>query len=360
MNKDIKSPKENVAQKTIVAIQTATTKLKSELITNIMFGRDVDELTKELNKIIHDCCLSIDNKGLREEIRKSLITSSRKWYYQFKTTITVLETNAKKAVDTFKEETLTLKIAELLKGKASFDFNAIRPVLTQTRKGLAIIADYEEKLKIALKALATEPPKIVRVAETAGRKGYAYTMSARNRAEMTVRYEANIADIQRFINDGVEYVWISSHPDASPRCAPHQGKLYSINANNKRGIIDGHRYTYLPDILQLNEGNSILNGYNCRHRAIAYTKGSHPPQQFTKEEIKKEYAIDQRQRYYENNIRKIKSEEELLRLGGFTKEANRLKRRWMKLEKNYEIYSLENGRAFYRWRCAIDQEELTT
>ena len=121
-------------------------------------------------------------------------------------------------------------------------------------------------MKVALKALAAEPPKVV---ETEGKKAYA--VSLRNRAEMTVRYEANIQDLEGCCRRRW-YVWTTSHPDASPRCAPHQGKLYSINPDNRSGVIDGNRYTYLPDVLALNKGNSIINGYNCRHRFDTLSK----------------------------------------------------------------------------------------
>ena len=43
--------------------------------------------------------------------------------------------------------------------------------------------------------------------------------------------------------------------------------------------------------LDANGGNSIINGYNCRHYLIEYEKGSTAPRQFTSKEIQKEYKI---------------------------------------------------------------------
>lgn len=353
----ISSPKQNVAQRAVVLVQTATTKIKEVITNGLMEGKSQEELTKTLNGLIDTYCRQLENVELREEARQALVRSCRKWFYQLEQTIKILNRNLASQVSGFKGDTFTGDIVALLRDVDKMRINAIRPHLDQSRKGLAVISDYDKMLKVALKALAAEPPKIVKVAETDKRRGYTYTMSLRNRAEMTVRYESNLVDLQKFIDAGVEYVWTTSHPDASPRCAPHQGKLYSINADNKQGMHNGIPYTYLPDVLKLNEGNSIINGYNCRHRLVAYQDGSHPPTEYTKEEIKREYAIDQKQRYYENNIRQLKTEERLMREAGYLNEAKKLRRRWRRLNKEYEIFSLENQRAFYRWRTIVSKDE---
>lgn len=345
----VNPPKENVAQNVLMIVSTATTKIKQEITKSVAEGIDQEELTKTLNKIIDEYCKRIDNLELREKTRKSLVTSSRKWYYQLSQTINILNRNV---INNFPGGTYTADLRAIMGDLNKINLNAIRPYLDQTRKGLAVIEDYRQKLHVALKALAAEPPKVV---EAEGRK--AYTVSLRNRAEMTVRYEANMRDLERLIAEGVEYVWTSSHPDASPRCAPYQGKLYSLNPENKTGVIDGIRYTYLPDVLKLNGGNSIINGYNCRHRLIPYQKGSAPPMEYTKEEIQREYRNDQIQRRYENQIRQLKTEERLMRAAGNIEEAKKLRKRWRRLTKKYEIESLKMGRAFYRWRTVVSEDE---
>lgn len=345
----VNPPKENVAMKALLIVTTATTRVKEEITRSLAEGLSQEELTKTLNKIIDDYCKRIANEELREKARKALVTSARKWYYQLSQTINILNRNV---INNFPGGTYTADIRNLMSNLNKVNLNAIRPYLDQTRKGLAVIEDYRKKLNVALKALAAEPPKVV---ETEGRK--AYTVSLRNRAEMAVRYEANMRDLERLIAEGVEYVWTSSHPDASPRCAPHQGKLYSINPNNRSGVIDGYRYTYLPDVLKLNNGNSIINGYNCRHRLIPYQKGSAPPMEYTKEEIQREYRNDQIQRRYENQIRQLKTEERLMRAAGNIEEAKKLRKRWRRLTRKYEIESLKMGRAFYRWRTIVSEDE---
>lgn len=174
---------------------------------------------------------------------------------------------------------------------------------------------------------------------------------------MYVRFQANQEDLQQFIADGIDLVWISSHADASPRCRHYQGKLYSISG--KTGTINGIRYTPLSEALlgPLGDGNGCISGYNCRHRLIEYQTGSKAPNDYTEEEMKRHYQIDQRQRSYENQIRLLKTEERLFRKMGDLETAKRLRRRWRVLNNRYERYSLENGRAFYRWRTSIGDEE---
>lgn len=320
-NKDLPTTKQNAAEDVILIIQEATTKVKEAVI----MGRNVQPIIEEYAAMINDA-------QLRIETYNALITSARKWEYETRVSIAVFSRGNKQVVN------------------AGF-----RGFLDNARTGVPVVKDYQAKVRQAIKALSAEPPKIVTT-----KNGKAYTMSIRNRAEMQVRYETNLKEIEEFKAGGVEYVWLSSHANASPRCAPHQGKLYSINADNKSGKLNGNSYSYLPAVLKLNNGNSILNGYNCRHRAVEYMEGSKPPNDFNAREIKREYAIDQKQRRYENNIRQMKTEEKLLKSTSdseFIKEANRLRQRRIIAQKQYEIYSLKSGRAYYSWRTQVGRDE---
>lgn len=352
----LSSPNENVAQKALIIVSSATTKIKEAITKGLIEGNSQDEITKVLNKTIATYCKQINNLQLQEETRRSLVVSARKWYYQLNQTIRILKRNALNGLA--QDGTVyAVDIKALLNNVDGVGFNQLRPLLDQSKKGLAIIENYNQKLKVAIKALAAEPPKVITVSHTETRKGYTYTMSLRNRAEMMVRYDANLRDLDNLISKGVEYVWTTSHPDASPRCAPYQGKLYSLNPNNPSGVINGNRYTYLPDVLMLNEGNSIINGYNCRHRLVEYQVSSHAPNEYSKTEIKKEYANDQKQRYYENNIRLLKTEERLLRASGNTEDAKGLRLKWRRMNKQYEIESLKMNRAYFTWRTRISDDE---
>lgn len=55
----------------------------------------------------------------------------------------------------------------------------------------------------------------------------------------------------------------------------------------------------------------------------------------------------------------MKTEEKQLRACGMEKEAKELRKKWRTLTKDYQIYSVENDRAYYPYRCTIDRVEKT-
>lgn len=134
----------------------------------------------------------------------------------------------------------------------------------------------------------------------------------------------------------------------------------SSRLDGKTGFIDGIKYAPIDGALRgpHGDGNGIISGYNCRHRLIAYAHGSKPPTDFSEAEINKEYAIDKQQRSYENRIRQMKTQERILRAAEMTNEAVALRKRWRRLTADYEIFSIEHKRAFYRYRCVIDRAEV--
>ena len=112
-------------------------------------------------------------------------------------------------------------------------------------------------------------------------------------------------------------------------------------------MVDGISYRPINEALAgpNGDGNGCISGYNCRHRAIEYERGSRAPEDFSEAEIKREYAIDKQQRAYENRIRQLKQEEKQLRACGMEKEAAALRKKWRVLTRDYQIYSIEHDRA---------------
>lgn len=184
-------------------------------------------------------------------------------------------------------------------------------------------------------------------------------MSARNYAEMKTRYEANLADVKELKEKQVKLVWTSSHADASPRCQPYQGKLYSLDGTSGK-TEDGISYTPLDKALQgpKGDGNGIINGYNCRHYLIEYKPGSKAPIDYDKATVMRENQINNKQRNFESNIRQLKLQERLARKSGDKELATRLNNRWKILELEYQKFSLENDRAYFPWRTAIIRNEM--
>lgn len=334
----------NTAGKALIAVQTVVTKIKELIVGSVAKGVNKDEITRQLNKLIFDFCKTIDNEALREQNRKALVTAAKKWYYTTTTTFEIVNRNML---------SMSANIYRIGANDSTSHITELRPRQDRgINVGKPLIEDYKRSVRLAMKALAADPPLVV-----TRRDGKTYTMPIRNRAEIAVRYDANVKDLQRFASSGVDLVWTSQHPNCSPRCKDYQGKLWSISG--KSGKINGITYRPLSEAIQgkLKDGNGIITGYNCRHRLIEYKKGSHPPQEISEAEIKKEYAIDKRQRAYENSIRQMKTEERLLRAAGDVESAKALRKKWRRTTLLYQAYSFEHKRPFYRDRCVIDETE---
>lgn len=54
----------------------------------------------------------------------------------------------------------------------------------------------------------------------------------------------------------------------------------------------------------------------------------------------------------------MKTEERLLRAAGKDKEAAALRKGWRRMTLDYEIYSEKNNRAYFPYRCVIDEAEV--
>ncbi len=346
------APTDSVAARALIQAQDGITKVK-EIITVASVNNWTDEeLTKRLNKTIAECCKKFADKPLSEAVRKSLVNAARKWNWELKNAIEVHNKNLlnKAQLDDFN---YTVDVFALMSSKQGVTRREFRNTLnTGVTIGEPIIRDYRRSMTIALRALAAEPPVVATQENGKVRK-----MSLRNLAEMTVRHEASLNDIARLRAQGVKYVWTTSHPNCSPRCAKYQGKLWSLDGTS--GTLEGNSYRPIEIALAgpLKDGNGIISGYNCRHRLVVWFPGSKAPMQYTEVEIKKAYAIDQRQRAYENNIRQMKVEEKLMRAAGYDDRAKALRKKWRIATQDYKLYSLENERPYYMYRCMVDESE---
>lgn len=354
MAKILNSPNQNVAGEHLILLQDAITKIKQLILKGAS--------NEEINQVINNYVNKFVDPATKRAFQKSLIQSANKMMYQYNYNTNILNQSfIQKVVKHYNlgtgmtqaNQTYTIDLKAIYGEYLNKQIDQRKTIeefrnrITDTKYGSILIKNYDKQVKDQVKLLASEPAKYV------AKDGRA--ISLRNKVEMAVRYEANQMDLAQYKQNGIKLVWTSSHADASPRCAPFQNKLWSLDGTS--GITDGHRYQPIEIALDANGGNSIINGYNCRHYLIEYEKGSIAPRQFTSKEIQKEYKIDQKQRQYENRIRQLKTEETLLRQQGFAKDATRIRKSWQNLNKKYEEYSINNGRAFYRWRTQISEEE---
>ena len=104
---------------------------------------------------------------------------------------------------------------------------------------------------------------------------------------------------------------MSSHPASRPACAPIQGKIVNIVPR------ESSRYDpEYPSIYDHGYGKpSGCFGVNCGHKLYPYIKGvSHNFQkQYDPKEAIEKQKIQQKQRYYERNIRRLKYDLDLAR-----------------------------------------------
>lgn len=104
---------------------------------------------------------------------------------------------------------------------------------------------------------------------------------------------------------------MSSHPASRPACAPIQGKI--VNIVPRESPRYDPKYPSIYDHGYGTPGGCF--GINCAHKLYPYVKGvSHNYQkQYDPEEAIEKQKIQQKQRYYERNIRRLKYDLDLAR-----------------------------------------------
>lgn len=186
---------------------------------------------------------------------------------------------------------------------------------------------------------------------------YSGKNALRNLAEMEVRYHNHRLSIEEKRESGKKLVRASWHGDCSDRCFDWQGKVYSLDGTSGK-TQDGEKYEPLENATDVyyrtKAGKTYKNGllgFNCRHKLLDYIPGTKPTM-VTKEEQQRQYAINQKQRAMERDIRKLKTESELIRNIDRNKYAE-LKAKTKDLTANYKSFCKENEKAFYTERLQV-------
>ena len=343
----IKSPKENVAEKQMIAIEDANIRIKKLIVKSLRVGVDLKELNKQILEIIEENGEFLKKyPKLHELYTQTMKASTQRWFRYYTENLKKINT---RAVNKFTKIGIAVSNINAIYSNQ----NVFRKFVANNPKGLAVIADYEKLVKRELNKLIVDNP----IATITDKNGVVKRRSLRNEAETYIRLQANKEDIVNLKKSGVKFVMTTSHADASKRCEKWQGKLYSLDGTS--GVYKGMRYIPLEKAMQgeNNDGNGIISGYNCRHRAIVYKDGMTAPTEYSKAFIKKQREIDSKQRYYERQIRNYKIKEELLRGGGFNQEASVIRKKWQIKTSEYKYFSLKNKRAYYEWRTRISLNE---
>lgn len=181
--------------------------------------------------------------------------------------------------------------------------------------------------------------------------------SLRNRAEMEVRYNNHLQQIEDLRNDGVKLVVSSTHADCSDRCYKWQGRVYSLDGSSGK-TDDGREYIPLETATDVyyttKAGKTYKNGllgFNCRHYLMPYKSGMIIPH-VSKEQQQRERAINTKQREMERIVRDQR--EKALIFKNIDREAYlAARKRAIEAYKAYKEFSYNNGRAYYPSRVQL-------
>lgn len=195
------------------------------------------------------------------------------------------------------------------------------------------------------------------------------------KAELDVRYNKQLENLDKLKKDGVQYAYISSHPDCSKRCACWQGALVSLTEhapNPQKEVdkgfhykkmsffvkkLDGKNVYSLPDITDVmgpyGYKNNVYIGFNCRHRLIPYDPQKSAPTQFSEQDIKKQREIEEKIRKMERDIRLQKTRILFYEQLDEKKIAKDIENKCKIMVERYKAYCERNGYAWNEYRIRI-------
>ena len=136
--------------------------------------------------------------------------------------------------------------------------------------------------------------------DRAGRKWSAEAYLNMNLRSTTSRV-AREMQFQRMSEYGVDLIEVSSHLGARPKCAPYQGRIYSLSGTHPR-------YPAWSTTSYGDPGG--LLGINCRHVIYPFIEGITKQRfrPYSESQNEKMYKLQQQQRSLERDIRKAKRE----------------------------------------------------
>lgn len=186
---------------------------------------------------------------------------------------------------------------------------------------------------------------------------YDTNISLRNIAEMTVRYDRTMEQIQGFISRGVNLVVSSQHANCSKRCEHWQGGHYTLD--NTYQVVDGIEFQPLSNATDqyytTKKGktykNGHITGYNCRHYLMEYKKGMQQVS-VSADVVKKQREIDHKMRYMERQIRQWK-DMALMHKGVDRELYLKARQKAINYNKKYIEFAKSNKRAYYPSRTDV-------
>lgn len=338
-----------------LVVDTTAVELQIKLtVKNDVFNKVHENITKQkVRALIDKFTSTIENPFLKNDMYMGLSKSFKSWYrftaLSFQTVNNYFTAN----------NTLVKTVENIIAPYQTFIGTAFevdaRKYVTDNRNAFTMIEDYEKKRKQAYSGIAENLAE----SDALLTKG----VSLRNLSEIEVRRQMLEKEIKEFKDRNTKLVWCSTHANCSERCEKWQGKLYSLDGST--GVTGGINYEPLENAVNvkvISGGKTYINGllgFNCRHRLISYVKGSKSPLEYSKQEIKKERAIDSAQRKLEREIRQEKMKGHLLKGIDANKSKEYFEKAKMK-DEYYREFSNGNGRPYYQARTQVSRQEIAT
>lgn len=347
------------------ALVDAQTDIKTAVKKGVLANAPAAAIRAEVRKIIDKTLSRIRSPTLKSDARISLMRFSDRVFSDMRRELATIKPEAIPFAIALMREITAKEGAEgpireeffhpqTEEGKAAMkELAKIDAISYQTfRTGLPLgefTKTYMERVDAALDGIAD--------AAALDPNDFTGCNSLRNLAEMQVRYEAHQQAIEDFKGAGVRLVVCSVHADCSPRCAPWQGRVYSLDGTSGT-TEDGRKYVPLEEATDVyyttKAGRTYKNGllgFNCRHQLAEYKAGMGVPF-VTAEQRKKQYAVTQTQRSMERGV--IQAREKALAFKGANVEKY-LEWRNIAIARNkaYQDFCRTNKRAFYPDRVKI-------
>ena len=335
------------------ALTDAQTEIKIIIKRAVLHGMPYALLDAQVQKVVKRALARVRSPTLREDAARSLNAFATRMYAQLRrelgndTTflsalLLLADGKARGSPRTQAERIVLARRAEWPQAAYRTDAKGI-PLQMYAKDYL------EQRVRPALDELARA--SALDPGDVSGRN------SLRNLAEMQVRYEAHLQEIEGLREAGERLVVCSVHADCSDRCAPWQGKVYSLDGTSGK-TRDGKLYQPLEKATDhyytTKAGRTYKNGllgFNCRHVLSPYREGMQIPTVSAAEQ-KKEYDITKRQREYERNIRYARDMAVV-----YKDEMPEVAREWreqaISLNKRYIEFSKHSVRAYYPDRTKI-------
>ena len=337
----------------VLLIQDAETDLKIMLLEAVKRAEPYVQTQRKVRELIQEVVDTLDIDSMKDMARTSLTLYADRMY------IAWVNIYGTKGLGTTLVALLTAKGIRIPKKEQERLINLPNAVIESTPH--LPIGNGNKATPNGIYNLEYEREVIRRVnsvLDTSAKEDYSERYSLRASVERELRYEHNRRQIESRRERGVRLVWIDSHANCSERCAPFQGRLYSLTGES--GKEDGIPYVPLEEATDIYETtrsgrvwkNGCVSGFNCRHKLVDYKKGFRPIK-IPQEVIDRERNIDSQLRKYERTIRMY----ETRALGWKANDRLDLYRRYRAKAKEwtdrYIAFARENKVAFYPSRLDI-------